>query len=255
MENLKFTYLRGNDNLLRISVMTRLLAFLLVLSSCLASSSANAQTKKQYLNMQLNLTEDTLNAGYYREIKMISDTLYDVTIKFMTGDVFMKGQYADDLLEIESGDFVYYYPNGSKESEGRFKAGRKVGTWKRWGFDGTAKSDRFYPEKETKTSNRVSKPAVFPGGSNGMRDFIAKNLVYPAEAQAKEIHGTVYVSFTVDVAGEVANPRIATSVHKLLDDEALRVVSILPAWTPASKDGSPVDSSYILPITFGKKDK
>ena len=255
MKIFKNAYLRRNDNLLRIHEMLRITAFFIIIITCSFQSNLSAQVKKEYLDMQLNLTQDSLRAGYFREIKTVSDTLYDVTIKFMTGDVFMQGHYMDDILEVETGEFVYYYPNGSKESEGRFKSGRKVGTWKRWSFDGTAKSDRFYPENETKTTNRVSKPAEFPGGSNGMRDFISKNLVYPKEAQEKDIKGTVYVSFTVDAEGDVANPRIATSVHKLLDDEALRVVSMLPAWTPASKSGSPVDSSYILPITFGTKEK
>jgi TonB family protein len=80
--------------------------------------------------------------------------------------------------------------------------------------------------------------------------LVTDSLVYPEEAKKQKIQGTVYVTFTIDATGEVSQPQITDGVHALLDEEALRFVSSLPTWVPAAKSGIPVDSNYIMPITF-----
>ena len=162
----------------------------------------------------------------------------------------MSGTYVDPKLEIANGDFVYYYANGYKESQGRFKNGYKVGIWKRWNFEGVAKPDRYYPDEDFKPNNRTSKPAKFPGGMGALQALVNDSLKFPDEAKERKLEGTVYVTFTIDATGEVSRPQISDGVHYLLDEEALRFVTSMPTWTPAAKNGMPVDSNYIMPITF-----
>ena len=145
---------------------------------------------------------------------------------------------------------IHFYANGYKESQGRFKTGYKVGTWKRWNFEGVAKPDRYYPDEDFKKTNRTSRPAKFPGGMAALQTLVNDSLQYPAEARERKLEGTVYITFTIDATGEVSHPQISDGVHYLLDEEALRFVSSLPTWTPASKNGMPVDSNYIMPIVF-----
>jgi TonB family protein len=76
------------------------------------------------------------------------------------------------------------------------------------------------------------------------------SLNYPKEAVERKLEGTVYVNFTIDATGEVSHPMVSDGVHYLLDEEALRFISSLPSWTPASKNGIPVESNYIMPIVF-----
>jgi len=96
----------------------------------------------------------------------------------------------------------------------------------------------------------VEEMPEFPGGDLGARKFIAQNLRYPVEAQERGIQGKVYVSFIVDESGKVCSISVAKSVHPILDEEAMRVVSEMPLWKPGYQKGEPVKVSYTIPITF-----
>jgi TonB family protein len=216
----------------------------------LLTNSSLAQSKIEYLDIQHHVIADSSKAKFVRETTMLQDSTYAVTIKYITGELFNTGHYKDVKLEIPDGDFVYYYANGYKESQGRFKDGYKVGTWKRWNFEGAQKPDRYYPDEDFKRTTRTSKPAKFPGGMQALQAFVNDSLQYPKEAIERKLQGTVYVNFTIDATGEVSHPQVSDGVHYLLDEEALRFVSTLPTWTPASKNGIPVESSYIMPIVF-----
>ena len=58
------------------------------------------------------------------------------------------------------------------------------------------------------------------------------------------------MKFTVFKDGGVGNVEVMEPVHPLLDAEAVRVVSLLPKWTPGIIDGEPVNVWYRLPISF-----
>jgi protein TonB len=62
------------------------------------------------------------------------------------------------------------------------------------------------------------------------------------------IQGKVWVSFVIDKDGKVTNVKVDRGVDKLLDEEALRVVRMLPKMAPAKVGGRPVKMSYTLPI-------
>lgn len=89
----------------------------------------------------------------------------------------------------------------------------------------------------------------------GFTKHIISNLKYPLVAFEKGIEGTVYVQFTIDEEGKLANASIKQGVHELLDAEALRVVKLSPAWTPAKAKGQPVSVQYTFPIKFATYQK
>lgn len=93
----------------------------------------------------------------------------------------------------------------------------------------------------------------YPGGINGLMSFLAQNVVYPAEAAKNNIQGRVLVQFVIDTRGNVSNVKILKSVHPLLDEEAMRVTRELKGWIPATLNGVPVSTWYVLPITFHAK--
>ncbi len=90
----------------------------------------------------------------------------------------------------------------------------------------------------------------FPGGLNELMKFIQNNLEYPSSASREGIQGKVYVRFIVDKNGRVKAPVILKSVHPLLDEEAKRVVNLMPLWKAGRKNGSAVNVYYTLPIQF-----
>jgi len=216
----------------------------------LSVSALGQAVTSEYLDAQFNVLPTADKAKYQREVTVSPDSSYAVLVKYITGETFMKGVYSDAKLENEHGNFTYFYANGNSESEGRFKNGYKVGTWKRWNFEGVKKPDRYYPDEDFVKKSRTTSPAKFPGGMTALQKMVSDSLKYPAEAKERKLEGTVYITFTIDATGEVSHPEVSDGVHYLLDEEALRFVSSLPTWTPAAKNGLPVDSSYIMPISF-----
>ncbi len=59
----------------------------------------------------------------------------------------------------------------------------------------------------------------------------------------------IFVMFKIDRDGKIANIQ-ARAPHKKLQDEALRVVSLLPTMTPGKQRGRAVGVNYGLPIVF-----
>jgi TonB family protein len=90
----------------------------------------------------------------------------------------------------------------------------------------------------------------FPGGIDSLQAFLNENLSYPEKAKREHIQGKVYVGFLVDRNGKIKNPKILSTASEELDNEALRVVGLMPDWIPGTAGGSPVDVQYILPIDF-----
>lgn len=96
----------------------------------------------------------------------------------------------------------------------------------------------------------ADKMPEFPGGENALRSLIESSINYPKTAIENGISGKVYVSFVVTKNGEIANCEIARGVHESIDEEAVRVISELPKWTPGKVNNEPVNIRYTVPIQF-----
>ncbi len=99
-------------------------------------------------------------------------------------------------------------------------------------------------------SQEVDKLPEFPGGNQGLIRFISESVRYPEQARQEGIQGTVVVRFLVDKNGKVSEPQVISGVNPMLDNEALRVVSLLPDFEPALYNGKPTDYYLVLPIAF-----
>ncbi|HWB26495.1 MAG TPA: energy transducer TonB [Chitinophagaceae bacterium] len=91
----------------------------------------------------------------------------------------------------------------------------------------------------------------FPGGQDDLEQFVQNHIQYPQDAIDNGVEGTVYVTFAVDETGKVYAPSIkGDRLGYGLDDEALRVINLMPKWTPGRIKGKNVKTYYDLPITF-----
>lgn len=91
---------------------------------------------------------------------------------------------------------------------------------------------------------------VFPGGTDSLYAFIARNIKYPAEAKMNRIEGKVYVSFVIEKDGSVSSARVFRDIGGGCGQEALRVIRLMPRWAPATQSGVPVRFECNLPIRF-----
>jgi len=96
----------------------------------------------------------------------------------------------------------------------------------------------------------VEEMPMYPGGEMAMMELLRDNVQYPAEAKAKGIQGRVVVQFVIDKDGSVTDAEVVRSVDPQLDAEALRVVGMMPKWTPAKQKGKPVRVRFTLPIQY-----
>ena len=92
------------------------------------------------------------------------------------------------------------------------------------------------------------------GGMKAMLEFLHEHIQYPEEAVKENKQGRVVVRFVVGKDGTVSDPQIIRSVSPALDQEAIRVVGEMPKWKPATVDGEPVRTYYVLPINFDLPD-
>ena len=90
-------------------------------------------------------------------------------------------------------------------------------------------------------------------GIEKFKEYVQKNIKYPAKAKKSLIEGEVMVGFTVDSTGRVTDPEIISGIDSLLNNEALRVVSSSPQWVPGIKNGQPVNTTYTIPVKFKLK--
>lgn len=94
-------------------------------------------------------------------------------------------------------------------------------------------------------------PPRYPGGNAALMRYLSKNVHYPEAISRDKIGGRVVVDFVVERDGTLSNIQIRESSKvRLLDKEALRVVSNMEKWIPGSKDGQNVRVKFHLPIVF-----
>lgn len=94
----------------------------------------------------------------------------------------------------------------------------------------------------------------FPGGKDSLAAFIKRNMRYPEKALKHHISGEVEVYFIVMADGTIKNPKISKSLGYGCDEEAIRIVHLMPKWTPATKGREPMELNAHVTISFGKQE-
>ncbi|EMS34188.1 Ferric siderophore transport system, periplasmic binding protein TonB [Mariniradius saccharolyticus AK6] len=105
-------------------------------------------------------------------------------------------------------------------------------------------------EKADEIFDVVENSPEFPGGMEAWNEYLRKNLKYPTQARRMGVEGTVYVVFVVNTDGSIQDVELLRGIGGGCDEEALRVVSGAPKWTPGKQRGRPVRVRMRLPIRF-----
>lgn len=152
--------------------------------------------------------------------------------------------------EIESQELITTGPDmlkyGSSSTTGIVKINSKEGVFnKKW-----VETDINHDINKKATFMIVEEMPEFPGGSDGLQQYLAETINYPEEAIANGIEGRVYVQFVIDENGNTKDSKLLRSPNLLLGEEALRVIREMPAWTPGYQRGIAVRVQYTVPINF-----
>ncbi len=96
----------------------------------------------------------------------------------------------------------------------------------------------------------TEKQPAFPGGEQARQEFLQDELRYPYEAMMEGAQGTIYVTFVVRYDGNITDVRVLRGVTPELDEEAVRVINLMPRWEPGMQRGEPVSVRFNMPIRF-----
>lgn len=96
----------------------------------------------------------------------------------------------------------------------------------------------------------VDKMPYYETGEEGLANFISHNIRYPREALQAGIEGRILCSFIVAADGTVSNIEVVEGFHSSLNDEAIRVLGLMPRWIPGENGGEKVNVKCLLPIDF-----
>jgi protein TonB len=99
----------------------------------------------------------------------------------------------------------------------------------------------------------VEEMPSFPGGDTELMKFINSNIVYPELAKENNIQGRVILRFCVTYKGSVDQVQVLKPIDPALDNEAIRVIKMLPPWKPGKQGGKAVNVWYSVPVTFQLK--
>ncbi len=96
----------------------------------------------------------------------------------------------------------------------------------------------------------VEEMPAFPGGDAAFHAYLAQKIAYPADAKQRNLAGTVVVRFVVDDQGRIRDAEVVKGCGNGFNEEALRLVRMMPWWTPGRMAGRPVWVARTLPIIF-----
>lgn len=114
----------------------------------------------------------------------------------------------------------------------------------------------FLPKPEDEVDEVIpfmlieEKPTFMGGDYNTFTQWVAKRIVYPELAVTNGIQGRVTIQFMIDIDGSVKDIKVIQSVDKSLSEEALRIVSQSPSWSPGMQRGKPARVLFTFPFTF-----
>ncbi|MFT4666753.1 MAG: protein TonB [Polaribacter sp.] len=129
------------------------------------------------------------------------------------------------------------------------------------GYDANSQTDDSRMDRATFTN--VAQMPEYPGceaildptarkncAYKSMIQYLSDNIVYPTEAKAAKLEGSVVVSFIVSKEGEITKAQVVKGFDKACEAEALRVIQEMPKWVPGAQEGKEVAVSMNLPIRF-----
>ncbi|MBO9614254.1 MAG: TonB family protein [Dyadobacter sp.] len=90
----------------------------------------------------------------------------------------------------------------------------------------------------------------YPGGNAEMFKFLGRNIKYPTKASKADVQGKVFVNFVVTSEGDIKDVKVLKGIGYGCDEEAVRVISKFPKWTPGKQDGKAVSVKFTVPINF-----
>lgn len=80
--------------------------------------------------------------------------------------------------------------------------------------------------------------------------YLASHVLYPEAAREAGVEGRVVVEFVVNEHGNISDAKVVKGIGGGCDEEALRVISTMPAWKPGKQNGAAVKVLFKVAVKF-----
>ncbi|MEO1417558.1 MAG: energy transducer TonB [Bacteroidota bacterium] len=118
-------------------------------------------------------------------------------------------------------------------------------------------SSPMQSDSASRPSINVDQPLVdadvmpaFPGGEAALYRFLSSHIRYPEDALRKKVEGKVFVRFVIQEDGSITDLQIRKGIGFGCDEEALRVIRMMPRWLPGELAGQKVAVFSSLAVNF-----
>ncbi|MBI1183997.1 TonB family protein [bacterium] len=229
-------------------------------------------------NNNINLKEGTGNfIIYYNngkpqyEFNLKNGQLHGVQKGyFATGAVHFIETFEEGQVE---GQVESYKEDGKLNGKGLVKSNLKAGDWFYYNYNDNGVESKtisvddsitylananffevfsFYDKAQE--FHAAEQMPEFPGGMSQLSRFLQQSVVYPEMEKQNDIQGESYVQFVIDESGFITNVRIYPGMESKgtqnMHNEAMRVIQLMPRWSPGIQRGKPVKVSYSIPVRF-----
>ncbi len=105
-------------------------------------------------------------------------------------------------------------------------------------------------EESNEPFRTVEQNPTFAGGTKEMYKFLSDNLKYPSAAQRANVQGKVFLKFIVEKDGSITGVETLKGIGFGCDEEASRVVKLMPKWNPGKQNGREVRAYFTIPVFF-----
>jgi hypothetical protein len=108
-------------------------------------------------------------------------------------------------------------------------------------------------QSENQSATMYTEKAEFPGGDDAFKAEFHKMVNGYIDMKQYAANGLFHFIFDIDVNGKIKNLQISPKVQNsemFIDDMMFAVKRIKKKWKPASRNGQPVESKYVLNVTF-----
>jgi len=96
----------------------------------------------------------------------------------------------------------------------------------------------------------VAQMPEYIDGKKELHLYVAQAARYPVDALREKAEGIVIIQVIVEKNGSITNPKVISSIHPKLDEEALRVICTLKSFKPGKENGEAVRCYYQIPVPF-----
>ncbi|MDO9511571.1 MAG: hypothetical protein Q7J34_07425 [Bacteroidales bacterium] len=169
------------------------------------------------------------------------------------------------IKDLEEGHWLFYNETGNLICEGNYKAGKEVeNSFVHFDKSGviidsliTVNDPINYPKSRTiedllETEYGNVYYSHFRIGEEALSSHIQNTLRITNSIRMSDLYGNAVVIIKVKPSGRIEIVKFLGSFSNSYDKELQRVLLSMPRWIPATKDGNPVNSIYVLPYSYSQ---